>query len=191
MAYGRCMQLIAMVLAAACVSAGPATRPGFVNIFAFMDGYRISHYLNVAVELQALDPDRRAARLRDLAVDPERASEAYVLCRMLFEAKGGGEFRRPMIGAATFMDYGTYTDWPLEPITIQDGVPILVVTKYSLGGQPESPVKYFRYCQANCKWRDIKYEKFDAARVKKVIEAYIAANPKLEDAGDWIRGQGE
>src|SRR5690349_20222773 len=108
--------LIVAVTYLTSFGAGPATKPAHIDSFAFLEGYRIRHYLESAVDLQKLEPAQRAERLKALAADPKRASEVFPLCRMLFEAKPQGEFRRPMIGGASFIDGGDHADWPLEPI---------------------------------------------------------------------------
>jgi hypothetical protein len=174
-------------------AAKPATAPASINTFAFLESYRIAHYLESAAALQKLDPDKRAARLRELAEDPARASEVFPLCRMLFEAKSKAAFRRPGIGAPLFIG-GTedLADWPLEPITIVDGVPILVVRGYMLAGFAEPPKWYVEYCLSDCKWRDVRYAPIDAAQLKGIVEKFIAARPKLI-TGDvvWLREQAE
>jgi ankyrin repeat protein len=167
----------------------PATKPTYVNTSAFIRDYRASHYLQCAVELDHLDPASRAARLREIAMDLGRASELFPLCRMLFEAKGGAEFRGPLIGSPVFVDGGRATDWPLEPIAIRRGVPILVVTGYVLGGEPESPQSYLKYCLAECKWREAKNSNVDNSQIRAVIEEFIASSPKLADRAEWLRQQ--
>lgn len=128
-----------------CSTPRPATMPSssgprpvhYPDDMDFLEDFRIAHYLHVAAELQRLDVDRRAERLREIARDPRRASEAYPLCRMLFVARDGQRFRAPMLGASSFVGETTAEDWPLEPIAIYKGVPILVVRGYVLAGEAE------------------------------------------------------
>ena len=162
-----------------------------VDTFAFIEGYRISCYLEVAVELQKVEPAARAVRLRDLARDLNRASEVFPLCRMLFQEKKRSEFRRPMIGAASFVGRTAYHDWPLEPITIYQGVPILIVRGYKLGGEPEPPQSYVEYCLSNCRWSERKYAPAEKARLREMVSGFLAANPKFAADADWIRRQAE
>jgi hypothetical protein len=129
----------------------------FLDNYAFIQGYKISHYLDAAVELQKLEPAARAARLRELAHDPNRASEVYPLCRMIFQEKVRNGFHRPPLGLAGCVGRTEYRLWPLEPITIYQGVPILIVTGYSSLGSPELPEIYVDYCLSYCAWRDRKY----------------------------------
>jgi hypothetical protein len=170
-------------------SAIPAVRS--IDTFAFIDGYRISRYLEVAVELQKIEPAARAARLRELARDPDRASEVYPLCRMLFQEKKRHEFRRPEIGAASFVGRTAYHDWPLEPITIYQGVPIVIVRGYKLGGEPEPPESYVEYCLSNCGWSGRRYASADKTRLREIVSQFLAANPKFAADADWIRPQAE
>jgi hypothetical protein len=187
-----------LIVAVACVASfgaepatKPATEPAYIDTFAFLENFRIQHYLESAQELQKLEPAQRAERLKTLAVDPKHASEVFPLCRMLFEAKPKGEFRRPMIGAARFIDGRDYADWPMEPITIFEGVPILVVSGYLVGGFPEPPAWYVDYCLKECAWRDTKCEPVALEKRKQIVEKFIAANPKVQENADWLRRQAE
>jgi hypothetical protein len=185
--------IVAVVVLAASLGADPAKPPTDerVDPFSFMETFRASHYLEAAVQIQKLDADKRADRLRQIAADPKRGSEAFPLCRMLFEAKGKAEFRRPMIGGPLFVDGGQTRDWPLEPITLYQDVPILVSGGYILMGVAEKPRSYVEYCLEECRWRDVKYSVPDKAQIKKVIDEFIASSPKLADQADWFRQQAE
>lgn len=156
--------------------------------WGFMKDYRISHYLQVAVDLQRLDPDRREARLRELAADPKRGSEVIPICRILFEAEDAAGFRRPALGVPQFVAEG---DWPLEPIALLDGVPILVAYSYMIAGQPEPPIAYLEYCLENHGWRAMKYETHEQAVLQKIVEQFIAAHPDAKDRAAWLREQAE
>jgi hypothetical protein len=188
---------LATLLVLTCSAADPTTAPGDrpeaprVDPFTFLDGYRIAHYLDAAAKLQALAPDERAARLRHLALDPTRGSEVYPLCRMLFEATPGGEFRRPGIGAAHFIDGGRYEDWPLEPITLHQGVPILIVDAYTLAGYAERPDSYLEYCLTQCKWRDTTYATLRPDHGEAAVRDLIASRPKLGEHTQWLLRQAE
>jgi hypothetical protein len=196
--YGADMRVLILIIAVTGLTsfgaeraARPAKEPAYVDPFIFLKDYRIQHYLESATELQKLKPTQRAKRLKALAVDPKRASEVYPLCRMLFEAKPKGEFRRPMLGSPSFVDGGDLADWPLEPITLFEGLPILVVAGYSLAGQAELSESYVDYCLEDCKWRDHKYEPLPAQKRKEIVEKFIAANPKMKRDADWLRRQAE
>lgn len=154
----------------------------------FVREFRASYYLERAVALQALVPEERAARLRTLASDPLRSYEVFPLCRMLFEPRDGGTFRRPSIGGARFLA-GTYQDWPLEPITLSDGVPFLIVSGYLVGGKPESAARYVAYCLANCRWSQRKYTAGSATRVGEALERLLSSKPSLRAHADWLRQQ--
>ncbi len=161
--------------------------PEPIDVFAFIGEFRASRYLDLAVRIQRLESPAREAALRELAQDRRRASDVYPLCRMLFEAKEKGEFRRPMIGGAHFLGSTTYDDWPLEPITIFQGMPILVVTGYVLAGHPEPPGGYVEYCLKECRWKDTKFAPIEAATRREIVAKFIAENPKLD--ADWLRPQ--
>lgn len=62
-----------------------------------------------------------------------------------------------------------YEDWPLEPITLYKGLPILIVRGYTVGGRPEPPETYLEYCLKECKWRTTKYQLVDQAQRRKTL----------------------
>jgi len=158
------------------------------NEHDFVREFRAAHYLELAVALQALAPHERAARLRALASDPSRSHEVFPLCRMLFEARDGGVFRRPSIGGTVFLA-GTYQDWPLEPITLSDRVPFLIVRGYQLGGKAESAARYVAYCLAKCRWSQRKYTAESAARIGDALERLLSSTPLLRTHVEWLREQ--
>lgn len=188
---------LAALLLLTCSAAAPTTAPSdraeapHVHTDAFVDDYRIPHYLDAAAKLQALAPDERAARLRHLARDPDRGSEIYPLCRMLFDARPGSDFRSPMIGAAHFIDGGRYEDWPLEPITLHQGVPILIVDGYTLAGVAEPPHTYLEYCLTHCKWRHTRYAPVRPDHGEAAVRDLIASRPKLAERTEWLLRQAE
>jgi hypothetical protein len=162
-----------------------------IDEHSFIRDYRISHYLDVAVKLQELDALAREKAIADIACDRKRASEVYPLCRMLFEAKDKQVFRRPAIGGARFLGGTTYADWPLEPITVYQGAPILIVRGYFLGGKAEPPGSYVQYCLKNCKWREEKYNQMNQGKRREILAQFIASHPKLAQEELWLRQQAE
>ncbi len=40
---------------------------------------------------------------------------------------------------------GTEDDWPLWPIDLVDGVPLMIVQGFAIGGVPESDESYLHY----------------------------------------------
>ncbi len=183
MRLGFSVSLIAVVLA--CSAADPTTKAAERGRHAFISEFRASAYLKNAVRLQALEPNRRAAALCELAEDPQHGSEAYALCRMLFETDGNPHAYRPQIGGPWFIPIAverTVEDWPLEPITLRDGIPILVVRGYVVaGGRGESPLSYVNRMLNNCEWSKTKYVEIDSERIKETIERFIEATPGLID----------
>lgn len=134
--------------------------------FGYHDRYAVDLYLKTASLLQALGPERGPARLLELARSIDRLGGAkwlddegsmFVLCRMLFTARPGKEFRRPYIGGPTLFGRTTMADWPLEPIELVDGIPFLIVEGYTLGGVPEASERYVRYCREGCRWADTQF----------------------------------
>ncbi|NQU10392.1 hypothetical protein HQ590_06365 [bacterium] len=141
--------------------------------------YNVDPYIRAAVSLQALGKDEACAKLLAHGGDA-----VVVLCRMLFAAKTGGEFRRPMIGGATFLGGTGYSDWPLEPIECVDGVPFLVTTGYFLAGFPEPPASYVTYCMTNCVWSSYQW-RIPTAEEKRTALGKLLALQKWKRPLDW------
>lgn len=97
--------------------------------------------------------------------------QVIVLCRMLFEAQPGQEFRRPFIGHADFITRDR--NWPLEPITIVDEVPFVIVSGYGGGGLPESAAKYLDYCLKNCAWTTRRYQQDDKKSISTALDKLV------------------
>lgn len=104
--------------------------------------FKIAPYLSVAKSLQEEGSDKAILRLGSWADTGKHEDQVVILCRMLFEAKKGTDFRRPRIGGAAFLGGTDYPDWPLEPIDIYESVPILITSGYMLGGFPEASSRY-------------------------------------------------
>ena len=157
----------------------------------FTVGFRIASYSRVAAELQALSPEARVGRLRELARDPVRSQEIFPLCRMLFEARQDGEFRRPMIGGANFVGATSYRDWPLERIVLFEGIPILVVKGYTISGMPESATAYLDYCVKRCRWRKERYTPASSSQLRAVVNRFLASRPDLSNDAEWLRQEAD
>src|SRR5437868_5544038 len=81
------------------------------------EDYRVDPYLRAAQALQAMGREKGCARLRELAAKEKYPyTRTLSLCRMLFQSKPKGTFRRAFIGGAFFAPGTDYTDWPSEPI---------------------------------------------------------------------------
>ena len=119
--------------------------------------YKVDPYIQAAIELQSFGRTNALARLHSMAQDSKLETRVIILCRMLFTQRPGSDFRRPMIGGASFFGGTDYADWPFEPIGLVDGVPFLITRGYILGGFPEPDEWYLRYCETNCDWSGFRY----------------------------------
>ncbi len=140
------------------------------------DSYRVDPYIAAAMALQA-EPKSAGDTLKKMVDDAGERGEdekALILCRMLFTARPKGKFRRPALGAPTFLGGGDYKEWPLEPIEVVDGVPFLVVFGYSGGGRPESASNYLSYCLKECDWIAAKYAPKDKEAKEKALAMLLA-----------------
>lgn len=134
--------------------------------------YRVDPYLRMAVQLQRAGPDAAEQRLLKMAVD----DRAIILCRMLFVARPHGGFRRAYIGGASFFGGTAYEDWPLEPITLVDGVPFLITRGYALAGHPEDPREYVQYCLRACDRNPYRYRLRTAEEKHRALEKLLGSS---------------
>ena len=148
----------------------------------------IDWYLQTAASLQAVGKDEACKRLRALAAHKRldalpfeeqnvEVMRVFVVCRMLFTARPGGEFPRAAIGGAGFLGGTSYKDWPLDPIEVVDGVPFQVAWGYTLAGTPESPSRYVEYCVENCAWSPTAFRPMTQAEKERAL-ARLLASPK-------------
>ncbi len=137
-------------------------------------------YVALAVQLQILGKDKGVAKLREWAETRKHDKQVIVLCRMLFVPGKDGEFRRPLLGGPGCLGGTRAEDWPLEPITIIDGIPFRIVTGYRLAGVAEGGISYLDYCLAHTNWSIRRY---------RIVtdEAIQAAFEKLKDSPKWKR----
>ncbi|HEX3314924.1 MAG TPA: hypothetical protein VHR72_08545 [Gemmataceae bacterium] len=148
--------------------------------------FRSDPFIAAAIKLQAAGKKDGMKRLLELAKSPRGGTGAIVLCRMLFTAKPMKGFRRPGLGEPLFLGAFTYSGWQLEPIEIVDGVPFWIVGGYELGGLPEAPESYAKYCIDNCAWQETKFEKRSAAQKRAAFEKLID-RPKLRLTFDEMK----
>src|SRR6267142_7162901 len=96
--------LIALVIAfSGCASHKPSTRISLAELPNIQTGhYKAAPYIRTAVALQSLDHAVALERLHVMAKSRDANARVIILCRMLFAARPGSEFRRPRIGAASF-----------------------------------------------------------------------------------------
>ncbi len=132
-------------------------------------GYKIDPFLRAAEVLQKMGKNEACRRL--LALTEEKEGDGVpvgALCRLLFKAKKGSDFRHQLVGAVGFLGGTSYDDWPLAPITVVDGVPFLVPMNFHfLAGAPESDKDYLKYCMKECDWNDVKF----APKTHRIDEA--------------------
>jgi hypothetical protein len=181
-----------------CRSDDPkATEVGVADLLKLPDedDYKVDPYLRAAQSLQAMGEEEACKLLAALAAkDKWSATRTVTLCRMFFKAKSGGAFRGPLLGAPSFLAGGDdAADWPLEPITIVDGVPFRVVRGYTLFGKAEPSASYLAYCLTECEWNDFKFKPKSLKEKQKALESLLKS-PKLEgklkdDDKDFLQAQ--
>jgi hypothetical protein len=144
----------------------------------YSGSFQSETYIRIAAELQALGRDAAELRLHEIARDKHSPGRAIILCRMLFKKWPAEEFRRPYVGGALFIGGTGYSDWPLEPIELVDGVPFLITRGYALAGKAESDDQYLSYCETHTDWTDLQY----TVRTKQQEHAALA---KLVTSPKW------
>lgn len=207
----RCLFVLPLLavacLTAACIPARSSTAPESTKDDPLLElpsfkRYKVDPYLAAAVKLQALGKEKAVALLRDLAGKEDWPNEnrTILLCRMLFAAKPGSQFRRPGIGAPVFIGEidreaapRLDKDWPREPIDLVDGVPFLVVHGYTLGGYPEPASEYLEYCVRYCDWSTEGFTPKTAEEKQKALAKLLASprwkQPISEDAKKALSSQ--
>ena len=119
--------------------------------------FKSETYIRLAIELQALGREKAELRLHEIARNEYTLGRAIILSRMLFKKRPGEQFTRPSIGGALFMGGTDYSDWPLEPIELVDGVPFVISRGYFIAGRPENDDEYIQYCETHADWSDLQY----------------------------------
>ena len=166
--------LLLLIAAAGCTTHadGPLERlPRFQQ-----RQFRSEPYIRAAVALQAMGRQRACEQMMALAKRDRDAEQIFILCRMLFTKRGTSEFRRPMIGGAVFLADTGYSDWPLEPIELVDGVPFVITWGYILAGEPEPPESYLRYCMSDCDWSTFRYREQSRAEMRAALAKLVASS---------------
>lgn len=207
----RCLFVLppvaAACLVAACLPARFSTAPETTKNYPLLElpgfkRYKVGPYLAAAAQLQAVGKEKAVALLAALADKEEWPEQrrTILLCRMLFVAKPGGQFRRPAIGAPVFIGEidrksapEIDNDWPREPIELVDGVPFLVIHGYTLGGYPEPPGEYLDYCVRNCDWNTEVFTPKTAEEKQKALAKLLASprwkQPLSEEAKKALSSQ--
>jgi hypothetical protein len=154
--------------------------------------FKIAPYLDVAGSLQKDGKEKAVKHLRSWADSGQHEDQVIILCRMLFEPRKHQEFRRPLIGDPSFIG-GSH--WPLEPIAVHEGIPILVTYGYVLDEAAEPSRQYLQYCIDHCRWRAVPYTSHTPDELKKIIAQWLSEQkwPRPLDAReqDFFAGQAE
>jgi hypothetical protein len=150
-----------------------------------ISSYKVAPYVALATELQALRKEDAIARLQKWATSRKYDEQIIILCRMLFEPRPGIEFRRPMLGDPQFYSETTIKDWPLEPITLVDGVPFLIVGGYVLAGLAEEGSSYLNYCLSNANWSSKQYRSVNKQEINIAFEKLLKSLAQKQPLSEW------
>lgn len=152
--------------------------------------YRIKPSLEAARALQELGEAQAVAWLQSQVKKHPEDLSTIVLCRLLFQGKDA-PLRRPALGQPLFVGGGYVEDWPLEPIALFEGIPILVVWGYALAGHAESAEDYLTYCIQNGKWVSDKYALPTSQETNDALTRFIEQHAMSEEDARFIRAQAE
>jgi hypothetical protein len=147
------------------------------------ESYKVVPYMQAAVHLQAMGRGVACLTLLKAAAQAptcEQDEQIIVLCRMLFTKRATSEFSIPALGAPCCLGGTDYSDWPLEPMELVDGVPFLITRGYKLGGEAEPACSYVRYCIANCDWNTVPFREPTAKQMRAALDKLLAS-------GKWKR----
>ena len=97
-----------------------------------------------------------------------------VMCRMLFKGEQAS-LRRPFIGHANFIGGTTYDDWPMEPVAIYEGIPILITQSYRVVGEVLPAEAYLSYCVQQGSWVSEKYEDKNLEQINASLSSFLTA----------------
>jgi hypothetical protein len=170
-----------------CRADEPAPETRLADLLKLPDAehYKVDLYIVAARSLQAMGKDKACGLLAELAAkDEDPNTRTVILCRMLFTAKRGEEFRAAMSGEPVILGGTQPSDWPLEPVALVDGVPFLVTWGYRLGGRAESSTQYLYYCTHECDWNESSYQPKTREEVRKALDALLSSaklKGKLKD----------
>jgi len=137
--------------------------------------FKISPYLKVSKQLQALGKPKAIQQLEQWAKSQKYEDQVVILCRILFVARKGKVFRRPGLGGANFHGGTNYKDWTNEPVALHGGIPILITYGYSLYGQAEPSSTYLEYCQKSCDWNKTKYKILTQKEIRIKIGDFVSS----------------
>ena len=186
--------MLMLIVLAGCTNRPPEVTSSQDNPFDAYNNYSIKTTLDMARELQDLGKEKAVVKLRSWAKGNPDDLRTIVMCRMLFKGKQA-PLRRPSLGGAVFFGETTYADWPLEPITIFEGIPILITRGYVLGGRAEPAEAYLSYCIQDGSWISEKYENKTPNQIKSSLTKFIAETKwKQELSGtdkQFLMSQGE
>ena len=133
----------------------------------------------IANRLLSIDEDQRIKLLKKWSKKRKHNDQVIILCKMLFTARKDSTFRRPRIGAPVFIA-DQFARNSLEPIILENEIPLIVVQGYFGGGLPETAGKYLEYCIKNCDWSKNQYKKSGRKRLEDVVDRFLEKN-KLTD----------
>lgn len=186
--------IILAIFSAGCANDSPRAKISFSDLPGIHTGhYEADTYIQTAVALQSLGRSAALERLYFMARSKGADARVTLLCPMLFAKRLGSDFRGPMLGAASFLGGTDYSDWPLEPIALVEGLPFLTTRGYALAGQAEENESYLHYCETNCDRSAFRYSTKTKQQQRSALSALMALpkwkKPLDESEKAFLEGQ--
>ncbi|MCX6379673.1 MAG: hypothetical protein NT023_09395 [Armatimonadetes bacterium] len=148
--------------------------------------YKVEPYIQAAITLQKLGEKRACEVLLRFVRERYVEESNIVLCRMLFAAKPGQEFRLPNFGVPRLIGYSESEEtatiekriraWSLAPIEIVDGVPLLIANGWKRAKVPESAYNYIVYCRSSYDWGRVRYQPVSREAKRKAVNKLIRSS---------------
>lgn len=114
------------------------------------------------------------------------------ICRLIFMQKTNKVLRPPYFGGLR-LPFNTmkFSDWPVYPLAESNGVYFVLSEGYRIGGQPEDPRDYIKYCQREGMFRKeyliIPSEKEAEKALDSLLKTEVWKKIKWRD-GKWSKG---
>ena len=118
----------------------------YVNYGIINNTYRVDPYVKVVQHLQAMGRKAACEKLLELTKDDhvwmDNEQQITILCQMLFSKRQDSKFGNSWRSKPSFIGGTSEADWPLEPIELVDGTPLVVTPEFEHGAYYGETINY-------------------------------------------------
>lgn len=173
----RWLWVCLLSLTLASVSCGAAETVDVASLPTIhSQGYKSAPYIKAAMALQKMGRRLACKGLLLAAPGGKNDEQIFILCRMLFSKKKKGGFEPPSLGGPALIGGSKFSDWPLYPIELVDGVPFFVVRGFLGAGEGLHADYYLHYCMENCDWSKVEFSQKDSGQLKEALDKLLMSN---------------